>query len=84
MRETERFAMIAKLDAVERIAEMAQRLVPFAHDAEERAAREALSRIRKLLSEAEREARNLRWELEPPTPIRRAEIACVPVMPGAA
>jgi len=83
MRETDRAAMVAKLEALGRVIDAAQHMTPFSHEATERADKDALSRIRRLLTEVEREARNMRYAIEPPTGIARAQVATVPVAPVA-
>lgn len=81
MRETDRAAMAAILDALERMIETTWHIAPTRGELADQADKDAAGRLSQLLLQAATEASRLRARLRLPTPIERAETACVPLSP---
>ncbi|MGE0422407.1 MAG: hypothetical protein AB7O88_09095 [Reyranellaceae bacterium] len=81
MRETDRAAMTARLEALERMIEAIWASAPARGELHDAADKDAAGRLSQLLLQAATEAARLRARLRLPTPMERAEAACVPLAP---
>lgn len=80
MLDTDRAAMAARLAALQRVIEGARAIAPFRRELDSLEAQDAAGRIDHLLLQATREASALHARLRLPTPLERAETACVPLL----
>lgn len=81
MRETNRAAMAATLDVLERMIEGLWAAAPARSEFVEDADKDAASRLSHLLLQAATETARLRTRVRLPTATERVEIACVPLEP---
>jgi hypothetical protein len=81
MQDTERAALAARLEALERVIEGARNIAPFYSEFDDSDEQAAASRIGRLLYEITGETWALRKRVRLPSTMERAETACVPVEP---
>jgi len=81
MLETDRAAMAARLEALERVIDGARHIAPYRTELEDLDEQDAAARIDRLLRDVTREAFELRKRVRLPTPLERVAIGCVPVSP---
>lgn len=81
MRETDRAALSASLDILERMIEAVWTSAPTRGELADTADKESAARLSQLLLQAATEAARLRARLRLPTAMERAAIACVPLSP---
>lgn len=81
MRETDRAAMAARLEVMERMIEGLWAVAPARGELAEAADKDAAGRLSHLLLQAATETARLRARVRLPTALERAETACVPLSP---
>jgi hypothetical protein len=82
MLETDRAAMAARLEALERVIDGARHIAPYRTELDDPQEQDAAARIDRLLRDVVREAFELRRRVRLPTPMDRAAIGCVAVWPA--
>jgi hypothetical protein len=82
MLETDRAAMAARLEALERVIDGARHIAPYLGEFADRDERDAAARLDRLLRDAIREAFELRKRVRLPSAMERVEIGCVALWPA--
>lgn len=82
MLETDRAAIAARLEALERVIDGARHIAPYRGELADPNEQDAAARLDRLLRDANREAAALRKRVGLPAPQERVEIGCVPVWPA--
>lgn len=82
MLETDRAAIAARLEALERVIDGARHIAPYRGELADPNEQDAAARLDRLLRDVNREAAELRKRVRLPTPEERVEIGCVPVWPA--
>lgn len=82
MLDTDRAAMAARLEALERVIDGARHIAPYRGELADPNEQDAAARLDRLLRDAIREAFALRKRVGLPTPEERVAIGCVPVWPA--
>jgi hypothetical protein len=82
MLETDRAAMAARLEALERVIEGARAIAPYRGELDHGLEQDAAGRIDRLLRDTTREIVELRRRVRLPTAEERIAVACVPLLPG--